>query len=52
MLVVRWSIVFHLEIDFDLTTRDQLLVNFFACGRIDSRLADLVARGRLWFFCV
>ena len=38
--------VFNLEIDFDLTTRDRLLVIFFATVGINSRLADLVAGGR------
>ena len=38
--------VFNLEIDFDLTTRDRLLVIFFAAVGINTRLADLVAGGR------
>jgi len=38
--------VFNLQIDFDLTTRDRLLVIFFATVGINSRLADLVAGGR------
>ena len=46
-------LVFHLEIDFDLTTRDRLLVIFFAAVGINSRLADLVAGGRtLVVLCV
>src|SRR6476469_5328422 len=39
-------LVFNLEIDFDLTTRDRLLVIFFAAVGINTRLADLVAGGR------
>ena len=39
-------LVFNFEIDFDLTTRDRLLVIFFAAVGIDSRLADLVTGGR------
>ena len=45
--------VFNLEIDFDLTTRDRLLVIFFATVGINARLADLVAGGRtLVVLCV
>ena len=45
--------VFNLEIDFDLTTRDRLLVIFFAAVGINARLADLVAGGRtLLVLCV
>src|SRR6478672_545446 len=40
-------LVFKLEIDFDLTTRDRLLVIFFAAVGINTRLADLVAGGRV-----
>jgi ESS family glutamate:Na+ symporter len=44
--------VFNLEIDFDLTTRDRLLVIFATVG-INARLADLVAGGRtLVVLCV
>src|SRR6476646_12033591 len=39
-------LIFNLQIDFDLTTRDRLLVIFFAAVGINSRLADLVAGGR------
>ena len=39
-------LVFNLEIDFDLTTRDRLLVIFFAAVGINTRIADLVAGGR------
>ena len=39
-------LVFNLEISFDLTTRDRLLVIFFATVGINSRLSDLVAGGR------
>ena len=38
--------VFNLGIGFDLTTRDKLLVIFFATVGINARLADLVAGGR------
>lgn len=38
--------VFNLEIGFDPTTRDRLLVIFFATVGINARLADLVAGGR------
>ena len=45
--------VFNLEIDFDLTTRDRLLVIFFATVGINARLADLVMGGRtLLVLCV
>ena len=45
--------VFNLEIDFDLTTRDRLLVIFFATVGINARLADLVAGGwTLLVLCV
>ena len=39
-------VVFNLEIDFDLATRDRLLVIFFAAVGVNTRLADLVAGGR------
>ena len=39
-------LVFNLEIEFDLTTRDRLLVVFFATVGINTRLADLLAGGR------
>jgi len=38
--------VLNVQIDVDLTTRDRLLVIFFATVGINSRLADLVAGGR------
>ena len=45
--------VFNLEIGFDLTTRDRLLVIFFATVGINARLTDLVAGGRtLLVLCV
>ena len=45
--------VFNLEIGFDLTTRDKLLVIFFTTVGINARLADLVAGGRtLVVLCV
>ena len=37
--------VFNIEIGFDLTTRDKLLVIFFATVGINARLADLLAGG-------
>jgi ESS family glutamate:Na+ symporter len=44
---------FNLEIDFDLTTRDRLLVIFFATVGINARLTDLVAGGwTLFVLCV
>ena len=46
MVVSLVYFVFNLQIDFDLTTRDRLLVIFFATVGINSRLADLVAGGR------
>lgn len=39
--------VLNLQIDFDLTTRDRLLVIFFAAVGINSRISDLVAGGRV-----
>jgi glutamate:Na+ symporter, ESS family len=39
-------LVFNLEIGFDLTERDRLLVIFFATVGINARLADLMAGGR------
>ena len=45
--------VFNLEIDFDLTTRDRLLVIFFATVGVNARLADLLAGGwTLLVLCV
>src|SRR5688500_15087962 len=38
--------VCNFQIDFDLTTRDRLLVIFFAAVGVNTRLADLVAGGR------
>ncbi len=38
--------IFNLQIDFDLTTRDRLLVIFFATVGINARLANLRAGGR------
>ena len=46
MVVSLVYFIFNLQIDFDLTTRDRLLVIFFATVGINSRLADLVAGGR------
>jgi ESS family glutamate:Na+ symporter len=47
--LVIWGIylVFSLEIDFDLSTRDRLLVIFFAAVGLNARLADLAAGGRV-----
>ena len=46
-------IVFNFQIDFELTTRDRLLVMFFATVGINARFADLVAGGRtLVILCV
>jgi ESS family glutamate:Na+ symporter len=46
-------IVFNLQIDFDLTTRDRLLVIFFAAVGVNARLADLLAGGwTLLVLCV
>ena len=44
---------FNLQIDFDLTTSDRLLVIFFATVGINARLADLLAGGwTLLVLCV
>ena len=47
--VVVWLIylAFSVEIDFDLTTRDRLLVIFFAAVGINTQLTDLLAGGRI-----
>jgi ESS family glutamate:Na+ symporter len=47
--VAIWLIylVLNLEIGFDLTTRDRLLVIFFAAVGVNARLADLAAGGRV-----
>ena len=44
-----WAVyeVFGLEIGFDMTTRDRLLVIFFATVGVNARLADLAAGGRV-----
>ena len=44
-----WAVyeVFGLEIGFEMTTRDRLLVIFFATVGINARLADLAAGGRV-----
>ena len=44
-----WAVyeAFGLEIDFDMTTRDRLLVIFFASVGVNARLADLAAGGRV-----
>ena len=46
-------IAFNFQIDFELTTRDRLLVIFFATVGINARFADLMAGGRtLVILCV
>jgi ESS family glutamate:Na+ symporter len=47
--VAFWVVyeVFGLAIDFDMTTRDRLLVIFFATVGVNARLADLAAGGRV-----
>lgn len=47
--VAIWLIymLFSVEIGFDLSTRDRLLVIFFATVGVNSRLADLAAGGRV-----
>ena len=44
-----WAVyeVFGLEIGFEMTTRDRLLVIFFATVGVNARLADLAAGGRV-----
>jgi len=39
--------IFNFEIGFELTTRDRLLVIFFATVGVNARLADLAAGGRV-----
>jgi ESS family glutamate:Na+ symporter len=47
--LVLWLVflVFHVEIGFDLTTRDRLLVIFFATVGVNARLSALAAGGRV-----
>ena len=47
--VALWALyeVFHVEVAFDLTTRDRLLVIFFATVGVNARLSDLAAGGRV-----
>ena len=47
--LVFWAVyeVFGLEIGFELSTRDRLLVIFFATVGVNARLADLAAGGRV-----
>jgi ESS family glutamate:Na+ symporter len=40
-------IVFRVDVGFDMTTRDKLLVIFFATVGVNARLADLAAGGRV-----
>ena len=44
-----WAVyaLFNVEIEFDMTTRDRLLVIFFATVGVNARLADLAAGGRV-----
>lgn len=44
-----WGIyaLFHVEIGFDMATRDRLLVIFFASVGVNARLSDLAAGGRV-----
>ena len=44
-----WAVyeAFGLEIGFDMTNRDRLLVIFFATVGVNTRLADLAAGGRV-----
>jgi ESS family glutamate:Na+ symporter len=44
-----WAVhaLFSVDIGFDLTTRDKLLVIFFATVGVNARLADLAAGGRV-----
>ncbi len=53
--VAIWLIymLFNFEVGFELTTRDRLLVIFFATVGVNARLADLAAGGRvLLVLCV
>jgi ESS family glutamate:Na+ symporter len=53
--VAIWLVymVFNFELNFELTTRDRLLVIFFATVGVNARLADLAAGGRvLAILCV
>jgi ESS family glutamate:Na+ symporter len=47
--LVLWAVhaLFSVDIGFDLTTRDKLLVIFFATVGVNARLADLAAGGRV-----
>ena len=47
--LVVWAvhILFRTDIGFDMTTRDKLLVIFFATVGVNARLADLAAGGRV-----
>ena len=49
--LVTWAIYVWLgaEINFDLATRDRLLVIFFAAIGLNARFSDLVAGGRMLF---
>jgi ESS family glutamate:Na+ symporter len=50
-----WAVhaLLHVDISFDMTTRDKLLVIFFATVGVNARLADLAAGGRvLGILCV
>ena len=47
--LVLWAVhaLFRVDIGFDMTTRDKLLVIFFATVGVNARLADLAAGGRV-----
>ena len=47
--LILWAvhILFRVDVGFDMTTRDRLLVIFFATVGVNARLADLAAGGRV-----
>ena len=47
--LVLWAVhaLFRVDIGFDMTTRDKLLVIFFATVGVNARLSDLAAGGRV-----
>jgi glutamate:Na+ symporter, ESS family len=47
--LLLWAVhgLFHVDVSFDLETRDRLLVIFFATVGVNARLADLAAGGRV-----
>lgn len=46
LLALFLYLVFGLEINYDLDTRDRLLIYFFAAIGLNARLSDLIAGGR------